>query len=128
VRFAAFTVVGLMGVAVHFVVLSLMFRWMHDSFTVSQATATAFSMTFNFWVNNEFTYSDSRLLGWRWVRGWLSFAAVCGIGALANVGVASYLFRWNSAWVPAALAGIAVSSVWNYVATSVFTWARPGRS
>jgi len=128
VRFAAFTVVGLMGVAVHFAVLSSMFQWMHDSFTVSQATATGFAMTFNFWVNNEFTYSDSRLLGWRWVRGWLSFVAVCSVGALANVGVASYLFRWNSAWVPAALAGIVVSSVWNYFATSVFTWARPGRS
>ena len=128
VRFAAFTVVGLMGVTVHFAVLSLMFQRMHDSFTASQATATGVAMTFNFWVNNEFTYSDSRLRGWRWVRGWLSFAAVCGIGALANVGVASYLFRWSSAWVPSALAGIAVSSVWNYVATSVFTWARPGRS
>jgi hypothetical protein len=52
---------------------------------------------------------------------------VCGIGTLANVGMAAYLFPWNSDWVPAALAGIAVSSVWLYVLTSVFTWTQPGR-
>jgi dolichol-phosphate mannosyltransferase len=126
-RFVAFALVGVLGVAVHFLTLTLVFEWLHRSFTTGQALATTVAMIFNFWVNNRFTYGDVRLRGWRWVRGCLSFMAVCGIGALANVGVASYLFRWNTAWVPAALAGIVVSSVWNFVATSIFTWARPGR-
>ena len=126
-RFVAFALVGVLGVAVHFLILSIIFQWLHRSFTAGQATATTVAMVFNFWVNNRFTYGDVRLRGWRWIRGCLSFMAVCGIGALANVGVASYLFRWNQAWIPAALAGIVVSSVWNFVATSIFTWARPGR-
>jgi dolichol-phosphate mannosyltransferase len=126
-RFAAFTMVGLVGVAVHLLVLAVVFAGFHRSFIAGQAIATGVAMTANVAINNIFTFSDQRLRGWRWFRGLLSFAAVCSIGALANVGIVSYLFQWRRAWIPAALAGILVSAVWNYVATSVFTWSRPGR-
>jgi dolichol-phosphate mannosyltransferase len=85
-------------------------------------------MTFNYWVNNIVTYSDMRLRGWRWFKGLLSFVAACSVGAVANVGIASYLFRGHGDWFPAALAGILVGAVWNYVATSVFIWAKPRRA
>jgi dolichol-phosphate mannosyltransferase len=126
-RFLAFTMVGLLGVAVHLLVLSTLLNTVHSPFVTGQAVATGIAMVLNFAVNNAVTYSDQRLRGWRWLRGLLSFVAVCSIGALANVGIASYVFRWRAAWLPAALAGILVSAVWNYVATSIFTWARPGR-
>ncbi|HWW19421.1 MAG TPA: glycosyltransferase family 2 protein [Steroidobacteraceae bacterium] len=126
-RFFAFTVVGLFGVVVHLSVLAALLNLLHWQFSIGQALATGVAMIVNFSINNAVTYSDKKLRGWRWFGGLLSFAAVCGIGALANVGVASYLFRWRAAWIPAALAGILVSAVWNYVATSIFTWAKPGR-
>ena len=126
-RFFAFTVVGLFGVVVHLSVLAALLNLLHWQFSIGQALATGVAMIVNFSINNAVTYSDKKLRGWRWFGGLLSFAAVCGIGALANVGVASYLFRWRAAWLPAALAGILVSAVWNYVATSIFTWAKPGR-
>ncbi|HEY6454169.1 MAG TPA: glycosyltransferase family 2 protein [Steroidobacteraceae bacterium] len=126
-RFVAFIMVGLLGVVVHLLVLSTLLNTVHIPFATGQAVATGIAMVLNFSVNNAVTYSDQRLRGWRWLRGLLSFVAVCGIGALANVGIASYVFRWRAAWFPAALAGILVSAVWNYVATSIFTWARPGR-
>lgn len=127
-RFVAFAVVGVLGIAVHFLVLILAFRVLHYSFSVGQGAATGIAMTFNYWLNNIVTYSDMRLRGWRWLRGWMWFVAVCSIGAVANIGVASYLFRWRGVWVPAALAGIVVSSVWNFVATSIFIWAKPRRA
>jgi dolichol-phosphate mannosyltransferase len=126
-RFFAFTMVGFLGVLVHLSVLAVLFNTLHLRFAIGQAIATAIAMVVNFSVNNAVTYSDKRLRGWRWLGGLASFMAVCGIGALANVGVASYLFRWRAAWIPAALAGILVSAVWNYVATSIFIWAKPGR-
>jgi dolichol-phosphate mannosyltransferase len=126
-RFFAFIMVGFLGVAVHLLVLSTLLNTVHSPFATGQAVATGTAMVLNFAVNNAVTYSDQRLRGWRWIRGLLSFVAVCSIGALANVGIASYVFRWRAAWLPAALAGILVSAVWNYVATSIFTWARPGR-
>jgi dolichol-phosphate mannosyltransferase len=126
-RFFAFTMVGLLGVVVHLLVLAGILNVLHGSFVAGQAIATGVAMIMNFAVNNAVTYSDQRLRGWSWLRGLLSFVVVCSVGALANVGVASYLFRWRAAWIPAALAGILVSAVWNYVATSIFTWAKPGR-
>jgi dolichol-phosphate mannosyltransferase len=126
-RFVAFAMVGILGVAVHLLVLSALLKILHTPFVSGQGIATGIAMVMNFAVNNAVTYSDQRLRGWRWIRGLLSFVAVCSIGALANVGVASYVFRWQAAWIPAALAGILVSAIWNYVATSIFTWARPGR-
>jgi len=127
VRFLAFSIVGTLGVAVHFAVLTVLLQWLHRTFVESQATATLFAMTFNFAVNNVLTYRDMRLHGAKWLRGWLSFVLACSIGGLANVGLASSLYRSDHEWVPAAIAGILVGAVWNYVATRIFTWGRKRR-
>jgi dolichol-phosphate mannosyltransferase len=76
-----------------------------------------------------FTYRDRRLRGWGLVRGWVSFTLACSLGAVANVGIATYLFESDAAgdigWVLSALAGIIVGAVWNYAVTSVYTWSKP---
>jgi dolichol-phosphate mannosyltransferase len=45
---------------------------------------------------------------------------------VANVGIATYAFETplldNTAWVLSAIAGIIVGTVWNYAATSIYTW------
>ena len=81
-------------------------------------------MTFNYALNNELTYRDRRLRGLPWLRGWLSFVLACGIGALANVGVAAQLHAGRTSWLLSALAGIAVGVVWNYVVTALYVWRR----
>lgn len=124
-RFVAFSVVGGMGVFVHVIVLSVLFKVLGRSFVEGQAVATIVAMTFNFTVNNVLTYRDLRLRGWKWIRGWLSFSIACSVGAFANVGIASYLFERDSGWIPAAIAGIMVSAVWNYATTMVYTWNKP---
>ena len=68
------------------------------------------------------TYRDLRLRRWQLLRGWLSFVLACSIGAIANVGVATYLFQSESYWVISAFAGILVGAVWNYAVTAVYTW------
>ena len=123
VRFVAFTLVGAMGLGVHFAMLSLLHPALDLAFVPSQTIATLVAMTFNFAINNVLTYRDLRLRGWRWLQGWCSFTLACSIGAIANVGFAAYLFREaDASWPLAALAGIFVGSVWNYAVTSVYTW------
>jgi len=122
VRLVAFALVGGFGVAVHLAVLSLLLHLVQVEFTVAQACATLVAMTSNYAINNELTYRDMRLRGWAWLRGWATFSLACGIGAVANVGIASYLFKQDATWVLAALGGILVGVVWNYVATAIFTW------
>jgi dolichol-phosphate mannosyltransferase len=125
VRFAAFSIVGGMGVLVHLLTLISLLELLKRPFVESQAIATYVAMTFNFTINNVLTYRDRRLRGWRWLRGWISFTLVCSIGALANVGIASHLYQMNTGWLPAAIAGIAVGVVWNYAVTRVYTWNKP---
>jgi len=97
---------------------------MSVGFTLAQAVATGVAMVFNFAVNNVLTYRDQRLRGVGWLRGLLTFVAACSIGAVANVGVATYLFEKRGQWVLAAVAGILVSAVWNYSVTQLYTWSR----
>lgn len=124
-RFIAFSLIGASGVVVHMLVLWVMFKPLGTSFLIAQSAAAVVAMTTNFWLNNLFTYSDMRLRGWEMLRGWLSFVAACSVGALANVGVASWIFETHSLWVASALAGILVGAVWNYAVTAVYTWKRP---
>ena len=125
VRFLSFALVGGFGVGVHLLVLTLLYQGLQASFLQSQITATLVAMTTNFVLNNVLTYRDMRLRGWGWLRGWLSFSLACSVGALANVSVAAYLFEGWAVWLLAALAGIAVGSVWNYAMTAVHTWKKP---
>jgi dolichol-phosphate mannosyltransferase len=58
------------------------------------------------------------------VRGLLSLYLICGVGALANVGVAAYVFWAERQWWVAGIAGVIVGSVWNYAISSTFTWEK----
>ena len=127
VRFLAFSIVGAMGIAVHFAVLTLVFQGLHRGFVVGQGCATLAAMSFNYAVNNVLTYRDMRLRGMRWLRGWASFVLACSIGGFANLGVASVAYRLGHGWFPAAIAGIAVGAVWNYAVTMMLTWGSPRR-
>ena len=127
VRFVAFVLVGSAGVFVHFAVLSTVFKVFAAPFHFSQAAATVAAMVCNFALNNSLTYRDMRLKGWQWFKGLISFSLSCSLGALANVGIASYLFRRDTSWAVAALAGIAVGAVWNYAVTAFYTWSKEGR-
>jgi dolichol-phosphate mannosyltransferase len=128
-RFVSFSLIGAAGVFVHFAVLAALFRAMSLPFAFGQAVAAAVAMTCNFTLNNALTYRDMRLRGWLWLKGLVSFTLTCSVGLLANVGVASYLFKRHTVWALSALAGIVVGAVWNYAMTASYTWAkhRPNR-
>jgi dolichol-phosphate mannosyltransferase len=121
-RLLFFLLVGGSGVALHYLILSSLFLGLGVSFTVAQLIGTVCAMTSNFFLNNLFTYRDQRLRGLKLVRGLLSFYAVCGMGALANIGIAAYAFAQNLEWALSAAAGIIVGTLWNYLATARFTW------
>jgi dolichol-phosphate mannosyltransferase len=123
VRFILFGLVGLLGLGLHLIVLWLGLNVAAVPFASAQAIATGTAMLGNYTLNNWLTYRDRRLKGWRFVRGLISFVLICSIGAVANVGLASFLFgNGRSSWWVAGIAGAAMSSVWNYAVSAVFTW------
>jgi len=123
IRFLVFSLVGGLGLTVHLAVLWFCLNAMLLPFAFSQATATGIAIIGNFTLNNWLTYHDCRLTGWRFVHGLFSFALICGIGAVANVGIATLLFtQQHSLWWIAGIAGAAMSAVWNFAVSSTFTW------
>jgi dolichol-phosphate mannosyltransferase len=121
-RLLFFLLVGGSGVLLHYLILTTLFIGLGISFPVAQLSGTVMAMTSNFFLNNLFTYRDQRLHGARLLRGLVSFYAVCGMGALANIGIAAYAFSKHLEWALSAAAGIVVGTLWNYLATARFTW------
>jgi dolichol-phosphate mannosyltransferase len=122
-RFVMFAVVGTLGLGVHLTVLSAMLS-VQSSFARAQAVAVVVAIAFNFLVNNAFTFRDRRLRGGRLLLGLASFYAVCGLGALANVGAGAALFAHNQRWWVSGVAGAVVGSLWNFAASTLVTWRR----
>jgi len=121
VRFLLFCMVGFTGVGAHLALLdgALVARL---PFTAAQTVATIGAMIWNFSLNNMVTYGDQRLTGLAYVTGLLRFMAICGIGAISNVGVASLIYAHDTVWWIAGLGGAVMGAVWNYVVTAVFVW------
>nr|WP_245336977.1 glycosyltransferase family 2 protein [Sphingomonas sp. PvP018] len=126
VRFAMFSAIGVLGIGVHMAVLSALFLGIGTSFLIGQIGATLAALTMNFFLNNALTYRDRRLKGWRQLAdGWVSFALICSVGAIANVGIAAFMHDVrNDAWAVSAMIGVLVGAVWNYALSSRFTWGR----
>jgi dolichol-phosphate mannosyltransferase len=121
IRFILFCLVGLSGVGVHLALLdAALFTTLH--FTAAQTAATIGAMVWNFTLNNAVTYADQRLTGWSYVTGLLRFMIICGIGAVSNVGVASFIYAHDNTWWIAGLGGAVMGAVWNYAVSSVFVW------
>lgn len=127
-RFLSFAFINSIGILVHLAVLfpMLMMLGGSESFVSAQLIATIVAMFFNYTVNNLVTYSDRQLKGAKFYAGFFVFAALCSVGILGNVGVASVLHRDYpslSVFIPA-VAGALITVVWNYVATGAFVWGR----
>ena len=121
-RFFSFGLVGAIGVAVHLIVLRTALAGFELSFPEAQTAATIVAMTGNFALNNQLTYGDKRLTGLRFLGGLLGFYAVSAVGALANVGIASWLYAHEPVWWLAGIAGAVMGAVWNYSMSSLLVW------
>jgi dolichol-phosphate mannosyltransferase len=91
-------------------------------FGAAQSAATVLAIAWNFALNNLLTYRDRRLAGWRFVTGLIRFELVCAVGAVSNIGAASWIYGHNTGWWLAGLGGALMGAVWNYVVSAAFVW------
>lgn len=123
VSFTGFMLVGCIGVVVHLAILRLGLA-AGAEFVAAQTVATFIAMGVNFAINNMTTYSNARLRGWAWLRGLAMFCGICSLSAVANIGVASWLFDHQQTWAVAGLAGILMGAAWNYALSARLIWRR----
>jgi len=123
VRFLLYSAVGAVGVVLHVAMLRGALN-AGAAFAPAQMFATGVAMTGNFLLNNLVTYRDLRLRGWHILPGLLTFYAACSVGVFTNLTVSETLLEKGLPWVWAGIAGLAISSMWNYGVTNVITWRR----
>jgi dolichol-phosphate mannosyltransferase len=123
-RFLLFAMVGSIGLFVHLVALAAGLNLVELDFPEAQAGAAMCAMTSNFLLNNFLTYRDQRLKGFAILRGLLLFYLVCGVGLLANVGVAFSVYDQEPIWWLAGAAGALMGVVWNYAMSGLFVWRK----
>lgn len=121
IRLILFLMVGALGLLVHLTILRGLLRSTGD-LRLAQTVAVLAAIAFNFTLNNVVTYADQRLRGWGILRGLLSFYAICGLGAVANIGIATLIYADHQSWWFAGAAGAIIGAVWNYTGSSLFTW------
>ncbi len=120
-RFILFCLVGLTGIGIHLSILSAILLT-SLSFGAAQAVATVGAIAWNFVLNNLFTYRDQRLTGWHFVTGLIRFQVICAIGAISNVGIATWIYDYDETWWIAGLGGALIGTVWNFVVSAALVW------
>ena len=124
VRFVLFAGIGLLGLLAH-----LCWCWRRGCTPCPSPPPRPLpprtAMVGNFALNNLVTFRDRRLRGWRLWAGLGAFLVLCGLGAAANVGVASLMFgATHASWWLSGIAGAAMSLVWNYAVSTTLIWQR----
>lgn len=114
-QLAQFLVVGLSGVAVNLLVLTLLLGWGVRS-SLALAGGILVSMLTNFLLNRRYTFSYARDRAWLPQLG--GFMMACGIGAAVNYAVSSSLHAAypERSLQLAALGGIVAGTLFNFVA------------
>jgi len=120
-RFLLFCLVGFTGIGVHLSILRILLA-AALAFGAAQTLATIAAITWNFVLNNLFTYRDQRLTGWRFLTGLIRFQVICAIGAVSNIGIATWIYDYDSVWWIAGLGGALIGTVWNFVVSAAFVW------
>jgi dolichol-phosphate mannosyltransferase len=120
-RFLLFCLVGLTGIGIHLSILSALLIT-NMSFGAAQAVATVGAIAWNFVLNNLFTYRDQRLTGLHFLTGLIRFQVICAIGAISNVGIATWIYDYDETWWIAGLGGALIGTVWNFVVSAALVW------
>ena len=120
-RFLLFCLVGLTGIGIHLSILSALLIT-NMSFGAAQAVATVGAIAWNFVLNNLFTYRDQRLTRLHFLTGLIRFQVICAIGAISNVGIATWIYDYDETWWIAGLGGALIGTVWNFVVSAALVW------
>lgn len=123
VRLIKFLMVGGMGVFVHLAVLRTILGT-GSTFLTAQTAAVIVAIAFNFFLNNSFTYADRKLKGWNLLGGLASFYAISALGAVANIGIGTWMAGHDGRWWVAGAAGVLVGAIWNFAMSSALTWRK----
>ena len=129
IRMTAYLLVGLAGLITHLVLLRGLINVVPKvGFDTMEIIASYGAMPVNFLLNNVLTFRERRVRGWAMAPALVLFGAVCSVGVLANLSVATWIFADMPRWWLAGFLGALVSAFWNYAVSAVIVWPLKSRS
>ena len=125
-RMISFGLVGLSGIGVQLLISYILLNIFLVTFIPAISLGVLASVCSNYCINNELTFRSQKLKGFFFVKGLIKFLLVSSLPMLANVSIASTVYGSHSEnHLVAQLAGIALSYIWNYAASSKAVWNSP---
>lgn len=122
-KFTSFVLVGGTGVIVHMCMLYMILQ-NKISFVLAQTLATLVAIVWNYTFNNLLTFRRNRKRGADYFKGLFLFTLFCGIGVLANIGVATAINNSGMTWWISGIAGIFISTVFNFSISKMIIWKK----
>ena len=122
VRYVLFGMVGAIGVLAQLVFIRFLLHFGQFTFATAQFVSGLIVIVLNYAANNQITFRNRRLRGWRWFYGLAIFACSCSLGLYLNLRVAGGLYALGVDWTLASIAGILIASVWNYSLSAILVW------
>ena len=118
----SFLIVGSLGVLVHLSILNIAMRVITQEFKYANLMAMLVAATFNFFMNNESTFREKSLVGRHVLLGYLFYLGITGLGMIMSLFISTHIYAQNRIPMVAALGGIVVGSLWNYLMSYTFVW------
>src|SRR4051812_37574089 len=118
----SFLLVGSLGVVVHMFVLKTVMFGFTSNFRYANGTAMIFAATFNYLLNNKSTFHKDTLAGRKIIAGYLIYLLITSVGLASSLAVSGWVFDRNHMPMAAALCGIIVGALWNYLMSYTFVW------
>lgn len=118
----SFLMVGSLGVLVHMFVLNSTMFWITSNFRYANGTAMLFAASFNYLLNNKSSFQQDTLTGRKMISGYFIYLLITSVGLATSLAVSSWVYDRNPMAMAAALSGIVVGALWNYLMSYAFVW------
>jgi dolichol-phosphate mannosyltransferase len=125
-RFYCFCMVGALGVLVNLLSLSLLLIVFHFDNLAASLGASFIAMLHNFLLNDNLTWRrHKQATAYRCLIQFPQFILISGVGiAITTLFAHAFLLLGGNIYL-GQLAGIAISTYWNYTANNSWTWPHP---
>tara|TARA_A100001011_G_scaffold32829_1_gene31503 strand:- start:3497 stop:4573 length:1077 start_codon:yes stop_codon:yes gene_type:complete len=121
-RYFIYSFIGTLGVlfqiSIFYILLNIL------NFTPALITSIFFTIFFNYFMNNEFTYSDLKKKGNNFYKGLIKYYFFCFFGAIFNFVSAWLIFKSLNNFFLSVLIGAFVGSIWNYSMNTLHNWKK----
>lgn len=118
----SFLIVGSLGMLVHLAIMQACMSLVALPFALANLLAMVGAASFNYYLNNQATFTGRALRGRSVLIGYVLYMAVTSLGLSISMAVSSLAYAHGYPAILSAMAGIVSGTGWNYLMSYTFVW------